>query len=616
MFQIQKIHEDIFQFLQKKRLDEPNLRYNLRFHNRDERLDKGYWFHGGKDVYVTFWDVWGKNKERPSPTIYFRILTDGTTELRIDERNKEAAKIWNGLSSILGLTKDPKNESKWFKKYSISDYIDSFESFFTKERPLIDAFLNNQGRKEDYPSFPEYEFNRNLAKIENIRKGINPPEFKNFEDNKLWVDCLQFENINAFNKENISFEKRVSCFIGKNGSGKTTILRGLALALVGSKDFTIGEVPFLRITETKQYPLYASEGNIDVFYTLESKELHNRIKFRSINNNASPLLEADEGQSLRDKNEPLLLNPKTLIIAFSQQTHEKPNQNNNGQDRSIKDSSKETSLNGAFPMVSDINSLILNKPDNRFKEFRKWLEALITANTPLDRAANKKVIDEIFDIINAIIKPKTPIRLASEGDTNIITPNNPKGIPMEYLSQGYQNVFAWLGFFMKRLYEYKSTLNIDDNISFSELPAVCFIDEIDTYIHPDWQYSLLSGLVEKFKNVQFFVTSHSPLVLSGVPSKDIAIFDIQSEGNEYTIVIKDGIKFNLYGADANRSTAFMSTKRKADIQEELDEIDNLLDENDPEAVGKLEGLSDKMYDLDSDIVRMKRAIRNKNLIKN
>jgi predicted ATP-binding protein involved in virulence len=59
---------------------------------------------------------------------------------------------------------------------------------------------------------------------------------------------------------------------------------------------------------------------------------------------------------------------------------------------------------------------------------------------------------------------------------------------------------------------------VDD---FTKLPAVCLIDEIDTYLHPKWQYSILDALVKAFPNVQFIVTTHSPYVVGSIPNDKI-----------------------------------------------------------------------------------------------
>ena len=46
--------------------------------------------------------------------------------------------------------------------------------------------------------------------------------------------------------------------------------------------------------------------------------------------------------------------------------------------------------------------------------------------------------------------------------------------------------------------------------------AVVLIDEVDAHLHPSWQKNVLEGLLAAFPQAQFFVTTHSPLVLGSI----------------------------------------------------------------------------------------------------
>lgn len=55
--------------------------------------------------------------------------------------------------------------------------------------------------------------------------------------------------------------------------------------------------------------------------------------------------------------------------------------------------------------------------------------------------------------------------------------------------------------------------------------GVVLIDEIDLHLHPKWQQSVISKLKNTFKNVQFFITTHSPIVASDVDGAVFAVKD-------------------------------------------------------------------------------------------
>ena len=55
-----------------------------------------------------------------------------------------------------------------------------------------------------------------------------------------------------------------------------------------------------------------------------------------------------------------------------------------------------------------------------------------------------------------------------------------------------------------------------------EESAIVLVDEIDLHLHPQWQRTVIPYLSKVFKNTQFFVTTHSPMVLQS--AKDINLF--------------------------------------------------------------------------------------------
>lgn len=619
---IEKIHEEVFKFLLKKRETDSSLRYNLRFQN-DDGMKLGYWFHGNsseKTLFVTFWDA----ITFTFPTIYFKINENGEAELWIDERRKEGQfDLWKEMATPLGLEQV---NSKWTKSYPPSkSYLENLEDFINIERPYINSFLAIKRRTDDYPFFAEGKFLRNLAKVQSIRlrkvdtieKRNDTNQFAEFEalvKEKLTVSCLQFTNINAFKSLNINFDKRVTCFLGGNGSGKTTILRGIALGLVGSQGFKANDLNLLSIKEAKGKTIKLQEkGFIDVSFSYKDESRKNTIEFQSDKEAVEANFKPDNGYSLRDEKDEKYL--KTLIIGFSQQTQSDKNSDTNG---------------GDSPKLTDVKALISNNVDNRYEEFRKWLEDLIRADAQEDRDHNKPIIDDVFEIINRSINGNKTleendrktregnsfrIELTSESDTYVKTPANPNGIPMRLLSQGYRNVLAWLGFLMKRMVEYRDSLPFDVP-SFTDLPAICLIDEIDTYLHPDWQYTILSGLVEHFPNVQFFITSHSPFVLTSVPSETIAIFELTTEDGQVFTREKD---VNLYGADANRATGTISSERKTEFETAFDILNDKIENNELEEAKAFlatnENLSKMDSQNDSNILKAERMIRTKELLK-
>lgn len=110
---------------------------------------------------------------------------------------------------------------------------------------------------------------------------------------------------------------------------------------------------------------------------------------------------------------------------------------------------------------------------------------------------------------------------------DVITEGNDKPIPIQQASHGTLSVMAIFGL----IYEYLKTLfpKVPEK-ELTRQPAIVFIDELDAHLHPAWQQKIIRLLRENFPNVQFFVTAHSPLVVAGCKEGEVAVLKKQENG--------------------------------------------------------------------------------------
>ncbi|MEK8019398.1 MAG: AAA family ATPase, partial [Candidatus Parabeggiatoa sp.] len=161
------------------------------------------------------------------------------------------------------------------------------------------------------------------------------------------------------------------------------------------------------------------------------------------------------------------------------------------------------------------------------------------------------------------------------------------------LSLGYQTLIAWMVDLAHRLFE-----RYPDCDNPLEQPAIVLVDEIDLHLHPKWQRTVISHLTHIFKQTQFIVTAHSPLIVQSAP-KDANIVLLKQQGDQVIIHNNEEIikgwridqvltsdLFDLpsarpfeYDNDLKRQAEILSKPQltKADEQE-LEEIGKKLDE--------------------------------------
>jgi len=89
-------------------------------------------------------------------------------------------------------------------------------------------------------------------------------------------------------------------------------------------------------------------------------------------------------------------------------------------------------------------------------------------------------------------------------------------VPMSGVAHGMQSTLAWVSDLVGHIL-YEAEEDIDTN----EMEGCVLIDEIDLYLHPTWQVSIVHALRTTFPKIQFIVTTHSPAMLAACESNEI-----------------------------------------------------------------------------------------------
>ena len=584
---MKEIHEKILQHLLE---NHPNLYFTLRKIDRGGKLRKGYWFIGN-DNYLAFSFWQGEDWRNKTPNVIFVVSSNGATVVEFIDRDNGKkreffAKIAKSFKMNPKRTKGDILPTKWFRSYSLPNetYIQAIDRFIENDRGLFDT-LCELGEIKYFPSIDASTFKRTLSRIQQYRFKVGEITVSEvIEKSPLSIQRLKLTNISHFSSVNIDLSKRVICLIGENGSGKTTLLRTIVFGLIGfsNEHFVPEDINkfnnLLKINKASKNQIkYEDFGIIELEYNRNKK---NTIKF-------TPLLieGVDENGQLRGANDVEIddsdsdfdalddnNNFKSLVISFAQTKHDER------RDIEIKDKSKGS--------VIDIYSLLYNAADSSFGEIQNWIAETFSITHDKDELAKKEkdkiVINKAFELMSQIIG-ETLLLGDIETQKNtfplVKTPDSPEGIPLDLVSQGYENLIGWVGFLMKRLSEVEH-----ENTDFTQRPAICLIDEIDTYLHPKWQSKILSVLITAFPNVQFIVTTHSPYVVGSIPNDTVSIYICKKENNINEVELFDD--FTAYGANISRlSRKLFETPIRVDsIEAIIEHLNNIIGENNVEII--------------------------------
>lgn len=89
---------------------------------------------------------------------------------------------------------------------------------------------------------------------------------------------------------------------------------------------------------------------------------------------------------------------------------------------------------------------------------------------------------------------------------------------LEEMSDGYKIVIAMVADIASRMIEANPVTPQQPNPL--NASGIILIDEVDLHLHPKWQREILKQLKDTFPNIQFVVTTHSPVIVVG--AADIA----------------------------------------------------------------------------------------------
>lgn len=122
------------------------------------------------------------------------------------------------------------------------------------------------------------------------------------------------------------------------------------------------------------------------------------------------------------------------------------------------------------------------------------------------------------------LHPLRFVMTESSGDTK-------RDLRIEQMSDGFKIMIAMIADIASKMTE--ANPQLDNPL---ESHGIILIDEIDLHLHPMWQREAIGQLSNIFPNIQFILTTHSPVILSGASDKAQIMCISRTEENGGSIV--------------------------------------------------------------------------------
>lgn len=146
---------------------------------------------------------------------------------------------------------------------------------------------------------------------------------------------------------------------------------------------------------------------------------------------------------------------------------------------------------------------IMNWKNHRYKKendkLEKYIEAITSALCDFTKPISQCNDNKEFEIQTLEVEAR------GKDDVLVVVFKDGRRVPFDMLSQGYKRVLSIVFDLLHRSF----ILNGHNQSS-----GIVFIDEIELHLHPSLAQEIVARLKRSFKNIQFIISTHSPLVIS------------------------------------------------------------------------------------------------------
>lgn len=355
---------------------------------------------------------------------------------------------------------------------------------------------------------------------------------------------LGITNFKMFKCLNLVFEPGFNLILGDNGVGKTTILEAASVALSG---FLIGmedvlarniykdDIRYQIIKDNNGTPNKSYNNPVEIYSFLEydgkSFEWTRAKKDASAGSRTTivpkEILQVSHQlvNSADKKMWPLISYQSASrhwISARSDANEKKRKQLHDRRCGYLGCLDKTVNLLSVYDWCKQMewNRVKNNRIPSNYKEFGTIISKFMSI-------MNDGIVSEVFFHPNV-----EKLLFVEDGELKEI----------EDLSAGYQSVLNLVIDLAYRM----AILNPDAGDNIQKTEGIVLIDEIDSNLHPKWQWRIINALTGTFPNVQFIAATHSPIIVSSCRNANIISInteqDVQYMEDSYAFSVNEILK--------------------------------------------------------------------------
>lgn len=313
----------------------------------------------------------------------------------------------------------------------------------------------------------------------------------------LKIKRLFIKNVNNLKQIEFNFNDNFNIICGQNGTGKTTILN----CILGS--FRRKRIGDLYVNAQEDHGFWEIEYFTD-------KDFHNRVHYidKEVGFNDVHNIKGDR-----------LINTN-YIISF--------NVNNRNMTSQFFGGNQLKSWLYKNYYKSDLN----HSKEVNFSLVRQCFNMI-------DDSVSFYKVDEIINERNF---SQDLYRNKNHRNIGIYVQTSKGIVLIDHMSSGYQSVLMILLSLIRKI---ESLERFGSDVHNFE--GVILIDEIDLYLHPEWQKKLVEIIRWLIPRAQIITTTHSPHIIQSAMRGEIIPLGLDSKGNTYVRELPESNEFGYQG---------------------------------------------------------------------